>query len=340
MKNIIKNLLKEEIKNKPTIGKNVFLIMHKSGELAFTKLLTYGTYWVELDNYTQIENIKFSKENEAKEFLKLVIHCFNHPEKICSYKLQYEDQRENFKPEEWEIVEYVMGLTPKQDVSNIFGDLKESKRKSEHQYKKGDVITVDGYISGKFFNNNIGTILGFWAGQLVVLFENWYNGHKGPSFPYDPKPIYTKCGKDSCWLIPFNNQNDGNHFTIEVSPFNELDIDDIFNQLKEDFNPENLGWANELVNRPIKFNPKDFIVNDIIKWVPIKGYDNYEECHGRIYEIKYVGYGLNNPIGDWRSYSVTNVRCYPRNSMSSTSWVEGSQWERNHDFYLLQRDSY
>jgi len=121
MRNRIKQILREEIQNKPMVGTGVYLIMNKDGNSVFTKYLTRGTYWVDISDYDKGEyqsyyDLTFKTESEAKDFLKLVIHCFEERGKICGYKLEKQEQRENFNPEDWEVVEYVLGLVPKTDL--------------------------------------------------------------------------------------------------------------------------------------------------------------------------------------------------------------------------------
>jgi len=130
MRYIIQNILKEN--HRPTIGKTVYLIMDKSGKYVFTKFLTRGTYWVTMENYgngdgyQSYTDIIFKNRKEAQEFLDLVIYCFQHQDRICSYKLEKDDQRNSFNPNDWEVVEYIQGLMPKDDTE-IFDNLTESE---------------------------------------------------------------------------------------------------------------------------------------------------------------------------------------------------------------------
>lgn len=121
MRNSIHKILKEEIQNKPMVGSTVYLIMNKDGNSVFTKFITRGTYWVNISEYGHTEHqsyndLIFKTEGEAKQFLRLVIHCFNRPHEICSFKLEKEEQHEVFHPEDWEVVEYTFGLVPKTDL--------------------------------------------------------------------------------------------------------------------------------------------------------------------------------------------------------------------------------
>jgi len=156
MRYIIQNILKEN--HRPTIGKTIYLIMDKSGKYVFTKFLTRGTYWVTMENYgngdgyQSYTDIIFKNRKEAQEFLDLVIYCFQHQDRICSYKLEKDDQRNSFNPNDWEVVEYIKGLMPKDDTE-IFDNLTESEEGigSKHDPHRGDFILAKKaiFVDGK-----------------------------------------------------------------------------------------------------------------------------------------------------------------------------------------------
>lgn len=116
--------LNEEVKNPPTVGHKVYMIMHDSGKYVMSKNLTYGVYWVDIDDYGNREYddygmITFKKEGKAEEMLRLVNKTFAERNNLSGFKLNA-DYIDRYNPSEWQVIEYTLGLIPQQDLFENF----------------------------------------------------------------------------------------------------------------------------------------------------------------------------------------------------------------------------
>ena len=222
MRDKIKKILKESNGN-PIVGKSVYLVMNKDGESVFLKSTTYGTYWVNINDYgneeyENYEQMVFNTSYKAKEFLKLVNLCFSKErDQICGYKLTYDSQYNVFNPDEWEVVEYVMGLMPKIDINYMFEseddlewakDLISQLRYHEDKESKGyfnaenkrmglwEYYHYNGKLSakGEYINDKRNGPWGYYYsnGELHLKGEYINDQRTGPWEIYDDGELYSK----------------------------------------------------------------------------------------------------------------------------------------------------
>jgi hypothetical protein len=210
--------LTEEVKNPPTVGHKVYMIMHDSGKYVMSKNLAYGVYWINLDEdygnepYENYDMITFKKEAKAQEMLNLVNQSFGEGRNVSAYKLnsQYIDR---YNPSEWQVIEYTLGLIPQE---NLFENFKRDYDYTNVQF----TLTKNGKSNGVTYTIN-GRCKPDWVSQTDPegWIVSWENDMPDP-YAFAQRPRYMK----SCIQVEtiVRNFNDGTYVPLNLASSDEV----------------------------------------------------------------------------------------------------------------------
>lgn len=209
--------LTEEVKNPPTVGHRVYMIMHDSGKYVMSKNLTYGVHWVNIDDYGRGEYedynlITFKTEGKAKEMLRLVNQTFGERKNISGYKLNA-DYIDRYNPHEWQVVEYLLGLMPQE---NLFENFKRDYDYTNIQF----TLIQNGKPNGTTYTIG-GRCTPDWVSQTdpegwIVSWEN----HMPDPYSFVQRPRYMKACIQTDTIV--RNFNDGTYVPINLASSDEV----------------------------------------------------------------------------------------------------------------------
>lgn len=211
------NNLNEEIKNPPTLGRKVYMIMHDSGKYVMSRNLTYGVYWVDIDEYGNREYedydmITFKTEGKAQEMLRLVNQTFGERKNISGFKLNA-DYIERYVPQEWQVIEYTMGLIPQE---NLFENFKRDYDYTNIQF----TLTQNGKPNGITYTIN-GRCKPDWVSQTdpegwIVSWEN----HMPDPYAFVQRARHMKSCIQTDTIV--RNFNDGTYVPLNLASSDEV----------------------------------------------------------------------------------------------------------------------